>query len=120
LHKLAKPFITFSYRLSDIVTQWSSKKKDMRYRSRTEIISVILDAANGGSATKTKIMYHAFLSYAQMKEYLRVLTENNLLNYNVDTQTFKTTEKGLRFLDTFNQMDSMIKTPSLPQEQEQV
>jgi predicted transcriptional regulator len=91
----------------------------MRYRSRTEIISVILDAANGG-ATKTKIMYRAFLSYAQMKEYLRVLTENNLLNYNVDTQTFKTTEKGLRFLDTFNQMDSMIKTPSLPQEQEQV
>jgi len=91
----------------------------MRYRSRTEIISVILDAANGG-ATKTKIMYHAFLSYSQMKEYLRVLTENNLLNYNVDTQTFKTTEKGLMFLDTFNQMDSMIKTPSLPQEQEQV
>ena len=80
---------------------------------------MILDAANGG-ATKTKIMYRAFLSYAQMKEYLRVLTENNLLNYNVDTQTFKTTEKGLRFLDTFNQMDSMIKTPSLPQEQEQV
>jgi predicted transcriptional regulator len=65
-------------------------------------------------------MYHAFLSYAQMKEYLRVLTENNLLNYNVDTQTFKTTEKGLKFLDTYNQMDSMIKTPSLPQEQEQV
>ena len=82
----------------------------MRYRSRTEIISVILDAANGG-ATKTKIMYHAFLSYAQMKEYLRVLTENNLLNYNVDTQTFKTTEKGLRFLDIYNQMDGMIKAP---------
>jgi predicted transcriptional regulator len=90
----------------------------MRYRSRTEIISVILDTANGGGATKTKIMYKAYLSYAQMKEYLRVLTENNLLTYNVDTQTFKTTEKGLRFLDTFNQMDSMIKAPSLPQEQE--
>jgi predicted transcriptional regulator len=92
----------------------------MRYRSRTEIISVILDMANGGGVTKTKIMYKAYLSYAQMKEYLRVLTENNLLTYNVDTQTFKTTEKGLRFLDTFNQMDSMIKAPSLPQEQEQV
>jgi predicted transcriptional regulator len=90
----------------------------MRYRSRTEIISVILDTANGGGATKTKIMYKAYLSYAQMKEYLRVLTENNLLTYNVDTQTFKTTEKGLRFLDTFNQMDSLIKAPSLPQEQE--
>jgi predicted transcriptional regulator len=89
----------------------------MRYRSRIEIISVILEAANGGGTTKTKIMYHAFLSYAQMKEYLRVLTENNLLSYDVDTRTFKTTENGLRFLDAYNQMEGMIKTPSLPQEQ---
>jgi predicted transcriptional regulator len=35
----------------------------MKYRSRTEIVAMILDAANGG-ATKTKIMYKAFLSYA--------------------------------------------------------
>ena len=52
----------------------------MKYRSRTEIVSMILDAANGG-ATKTRIMYKAFLSYAQLKEYLSVLIENNLLEY---------------------------------------
>ena len=50
----------------------------MKYRSRTEIISVILEAANGG-ATKTRIMYKAFLSYAQLKEYLSVLIENNVI-----------------------------------------
>jgi predicted transcriptional regulator len=44
----------------------------MKYRSRTEIVGNILDAANGG-ATKTKIMYKAFLSYVQLKEYLSVL-----------------------------------------------
>jgi predicted transcriptional regulator len=38
----------------------------MKYRSRTEIVCNILDATNGG-ATKTKIMYFAFLSYAQLK-----------------------------------------------------
>jgi predicted transcriptional regulator len=81
----------------------------MGYRSRTDIISEILDAANGGGATKTKIMYKAYLSFAKMKEYARVLTDNHLLNYDVYTQTFKTTEKGLRFLDTYNQMDDMIK-----------
>ena len=75
-----------------------------------DIISEILDAANGGGATKTKMMYKAYLSFAQMKEYARVLTENNLLNYDTYTQTFKTTEKGLKFLDTYNQMDDMIKT----------
>ena len=52
----------------------------MKNRSRTEIISNILDAANGG-ATKTKIMYIAFLSYNQLKEYLSILIENNLIEY---------------------------------------
>ena len=52
----------------------------MKYRSRTEIVSNILDAVNGG-VTKTKIMYKAFLSYNQLKEYLSILIENNLLEY---------------------------------------
>ena len=43
----------------------------MKYRSRTDITAQILEAANGG-VTKTKIMYKAFLSYAQLKEYLTV------------------------------------------------
>jgi predicted transcriptional regulator len=38
----------------------------MGNRSRTEIVSSILDAANGGGASKTKIMYTAFLSYNQL------------------------------------------------------
>ena len=82
----------------------------MRYRNRIEIISGILDAANGGGVTKTKIMYKAYISFDQMKDYLTVLTENNLLNYDTYTQTFRTTEKGLRFLNLYNQMDGMIKT----------
>ena len=36
-------------------------------RSRTEIVSEVLEAANGG-ASKTKIMYKALLSYKQKKE----------------------------------------------------
>jgi predicted transcriptional regulator len=52
----------------------------MKYRSRTQIVGNILDAANGG-ATKTKIMYKAFLSYVQLKEYLSILIENALLEY---------------------------------------
>jgi predicted transcriptional regulator len=68
----------------------------MRYRSRTDIINDILDAANGGGATRTKIMYKTYLSYDQLKEYLTILTENNLLSYDAYTQTFKTTEKRLK------------------------
>ncbi len=80
----------------------------MTYRSRTDIISQILEAANGG-VTQTKIMYKALLNYAQMKQYLMLLTQNGLLSYDLDTRTFKTTEKGLRFLYTYNQMYGMIK-----------
>ena len=83
----------------------------MRYRSRTEIISVILDAAKGGGgAIKAKIMYHAFLSHDQMREYLTLLTESGLLNYDVYTRKFKTTEKGLKFLDIHNQMSDIVKS----------
>ena len=90
----------------------------MRHRSGIDIMGEILDAANEKSGVgKSRIMYKAFLSYAQLKEYLPALTESRLLRYDIDTQTFKTTQKGLRFLDTYNQMDSMIK--AVPQ-QEQV
>jgi predicted transcriptional regulator len=79
----------------------------MNYRSSTEIISMILDAANGG-ATKTKIMYKAFLSYGQLKEYLSLLIENNLIEYLHGSQTFKTTEKGLNLLKIQNEMTELL------------
>ena len=37
----------------------------MKYRSRSEIVGLLLDAANGGGATKTKLMYKAYLSFNQ-------------------------------------------------------
>ncbi|MDW0136013.1 MAG: winged helix-turn-helix domain-containing protein [Nitrososphaeraceae archaeon] len=83
----------------------------MKYRSRTEIVSMILEAANGG-ATKTKIMYKAFLSYAQLKEYLSVLIENNLLEYLEGVQTYKTTEKGFNLLKMHNEIGELLHTPT--------
>ena len=81
----------------------------MKYRSRIEIVAMILEAANGG-ATKTKIMYKAFLSYAQLKEYLSVLIENNLIEYLEGPQTYKTTEKGLNFLKMNDEIEELLHT----------
>jgi predicted transcriptional regulator len=81
----------------------------MKYRSRTEIVSMILEAADGG-ATKTRIMYKAFLSYAQLKEYLSVLIENNLLDYLECNQGYKTTEKGFNFLKMHNEIGELLQT----------
>ncbi len=79
----------------------------MKYRSRTDITAQILEAANGG-VTKTKIMYKAFLSYAQLKEYLTVLIENGLLEYMEGEQIYRTTEKGNRFLKIYNQIGEYV------------
>jgi predicted transcriptional regulator len=82
----------------------------MKYRSRTEIVSMILDAANGGT-TKTRIMYKAFLSYGQLKEYLSVLIENNLVEYLEGSQSYKTTEKGLNLLKMHNEIGELLQSP---------
>jgi len=80
----------------------------MKYRSRTELASSILEAANGGDgATKTKIMYKAFLSYAQLKEYLAILIQNSLLSREGDN--YKTTSKGIRFLQTTRELGSLLE-----------
>jgi predicted transcriptional regulator len=84
----------------------------MKYRSSTEIVSNILDAANGG-ATKTKIMYTAFLSYNQLKEYFSILIENNLIEYLDGTHKFKTTAKGLNLLKMHNEMAELLKVTTV-------
>jgi predicted transcriptional regulator len=78
----------------------------MKYRSRTELTSNILEAANGG-ATKTKIMYKAFLSYAQLKEYLVMLIQNDLVVQDIEG-IYRTTSKGIRFLETSRQLGGLL------------
>ena len=81
----------------------------MKNRSRTEIVGSILESANGGT-TKTKIMYKSYLSYVQLKEYLSVLIENDLIENPGGTQTYKTTEKGLNFLKMYNEIGELLRT----------
>ncbi len=77
----------------------------MGNRSRTEIVGSILDAANGGRS-KSKIMYTAFLSYSQLNEYLSILIENNLLEYLDRDNKFKTSDKGLFFLEYIMKLEN--------------
>ena len=95
----------------------------MKYRSRTDITVLILEAANGG-ATKTKIMYKSFLSYAQLKEYLLFLVEKGLVeeyhrqkkeeDKNEKTSigderlNYKITEKGLQLLQICDEINGII------------
>ena len=83
----------------------------MRYRSRSDIITMILDSARAG-ASKSKILYKAYLSYAQLVEYLKFLQENDLLVCEKETQLYRTTERGLKFLSISNELHEMALVPS--------
>ena len=80
----------------------------MKYRSRSDIVGLLLDAANGGGAIKTKLMYKAYLSFNQLREYLTLLVENGLIEYEVGMRTYRTTEKGIRLLQIQNTMDEIV------------
>ena len=69
---------------------------------------MILDIATPGRVTKTKIMYRAYLSYNKLGEYLTDLEESELLEYEVGARTYRTTEKGKRYLEINSRMNELI------------
>jgi predicted transcriptional regulator len=66
-----------------------------------------LDAASNPT-TKTKMMYKAMLSYEQLKEYLVMLTENDLIAYDNPSRRFTTTNKGYHFVKRYEDLNNLI------------
>lgn len=82
----------------------------MKNRDRFEVLSLILQIASSGNNVKmTRIMNMALLGYKQMKEHLMFLNERDLICYDKDNGTFKTTEKGMRFLQIYGRIEDMIR-----------
>jgi predicted transcriptional regulator len=79
----------------------------VKYRSRTDIIAMILQAAMNG-ATKTRIMYGAYLSYAQVKEYLSFLIGKDLIRYEEGSGVYKLTQRGVQLLHVYEDISDMI------------
>ena len=86
------------------------------YRGRHQIIAKMLNIINeceSKGATRTSIMYKAFLSHAQLKEYLSFLLENGLIegnpmkikNHGNEKLVYKITQKGLRLLQISHEME---------------
>ena len=46
----------------------------------------------------TEIMYRAYMSYEQFKEYLALVTARKLVEYNSTRKTYKLTPLGKEFL----------------------
>ena len=81
----------------------------MKYRDKTEIITLMLrSASKENGAFKTRIMYEAFLSFSQLEVYFPLLLRNGLLEDGEIKKTYKITEKGLHILELCESLNHMI------------
>jgi predicted transcriptional regulator len=80
-----------------------------KYRSRSEIVYQILFSAKElDGVTKTKIMFAAFLSFAQLKDYLKFLLDSGLLEHIPETNTYRTTAKGMQVLEAYGIINELV------------
>jgi len=80
----------------------------MKHRSRLEIIAEVLETANTSKAIQPKIMHRVYLSYQQLKEYLALLLENGLIEYGETDRIYRTTSRGMRFLEIYRQLNDVV------------
>ena len=78
-------------------------------RTRIEIGAQILEIAKDG-AIKTRIMYGAYMSWNQLKEYLSALAEDGLIEFIREEQKYKTTKKGIEYLKTLDKLSGMTSS----------
>ena len=79
------------------------------------MLQIILDSGSEG-VSRTSIMYKSYLSHVQLKEYLSLLMENVLIEISTrqikssgnERCVYKITEKGLRFLQLCQEIESLI------------
>lgn len=73
----------------------------MKKRNNLDIMADILKAAIGG-AKKTWIIYQTNLNFNIGNRYLSQLIQHGLLTIYKGSIKYKTTEKGLEFLEKYN------------------
>lgn len=73
----------------------------MRHRTRSEIAYAILSIAKQQQGvTKMQLMFLAYITYDQVKEYLMLLVGNGLLERDLDSDRYQATVKGDRLVRT--------------------
>ena len=80
----------------------------MKHRSKEEITALVLEAiVNTDRPTQTMIMYKAYLTHVQLKEFLASLMEQGIIEYNKLERIYTITEKGMHFLEVYNRFNQL-------------
>lgn len=89
-----------------------NSSRRVRKRSEMDIMASILNEAHE-DVRKTRIMYRCNLSHRQLEVYLKLLLRMGFLVFHSDKDSsklglFKTTGKGLKFLDAYRNIKVLM------------
>jgi predicted transcriptional regulator len=86
----------------------------VKKRSSLDIISTILEAANGGIG-KTRLLEKANLTSSQFHKYTRLLVAKKLLVETIEgtRQAYKTTDLGIQYVSLYGAIKSTLYLNSM-------
>ena len=79
-----------------------------RYRHRINIITQLLNGAST-PLTRTNMRYRAMVFYEQLKEYLVMLAQNDIIAYDKPSRRFATIERGYQFVKRYDDLIELIE-----------
>lgn len=80
----------------------------MKNRSDIEVMASILQSAVKKWEYKTTIMYNSCISHSQLSKYLSIALEKKLIEYSDENGRYRTTGKGVIFLDKYIQLLNLL------------
>jgi predicted transcriptional regulator len=87
-------------------------QKQTKYRRTVDIMAAVLKVVIRGEGTKRDIENGANLSFLQVKQYLLLLLNTDLLTKDQEKESiYRITQKAIRFLHLYEQLDKMIQYP---------
>jgi predicted transcriptional regulator len=78
-------------------------------RSKSEkILDILRSIRNCTDIRITQIMYKTYIPNNQLKEYLAMMIQSELIVYIKEEKTFKITEYGMHVLNLYDEMDKLL------------
>jgi predicted transcriptional regulator len=100
--------VIFDGFMQDIVSIINYRR--IKYRNRLDILAAILEATASGKATRSNIYHKSFLTYDRLRSNMSFLIEKEFIEMSghEDNRLYRATEKGIHFLQIYNNMRDLI------------
>jgi predicted transcriptional regulator len=87
---------------------------EVKYRSRADIASEVLQSMSNGNVNLMRIMYGSFTSYVQAREYVTFLQKKGLIRFDGPSRTYGMTEEGVKFLGKLRDIGTVLSIEHAP------